>query len=949
VVGAAAAALAKSLLLVAGTVKLASYTAGAVLSGGALAALGVAGVVAGVVAIILIAIAIGVDAGIRAVSNQQAIDEGDNLTSLLNQARNTPPDLSSFATDSSGLGMYKLQATFDAQTLPEAPSTATLPPHGLSDLNFAILIANGTKTTISNTLAYQDWSGINWSAQTSGGWFVQQCNSGANCRQPDSITGKLRFVDWSGTKWTALRLGDKFTVTKEKPAATDNDCEPSPVTGVSPGSDFSNCKSYLSESIQLRDPNGVLETVSFSVLAPPVFSGPTTLPFTPKVASGQVITVSGNPTPRICFAGSTPPLPSDFTLNGAPLNTNACAEGSFKLTFNGNAASPQQTYLLTLVAANGSSTQPVSGGFFLDVSPHLGIISPSHLTGRAGFPVNFLVEATGFPTPTLTVDPGVLVSGLSFKDNGNGTATISGIVPGGVSHHRCLIFNGGDCGIRASNSQGRVIQGFSITMNPAPRASLSEPTSATFIWGAPNSVTLTSSGASTPVSWELERGTAPAWLHFTDNGDGTAKLFGTPPKHAVGKHEPVVSPIAFGSGPFVFFVKYPIHVVDIPVFLSSPTAAFTVGSFGSFTASVNQGKIGLVGTLPTGLSFSPPGTLDCLSLNNPNAACITGTPAAGTTGQYNVVLTDDAGSLGSISQPLTINVYQSPAITSSNMATFITGTPSTFAVTTTGFPNTSTQPVPPNSGPPTSPNDGKGMFFTVVRGLPADLRFSNLNPAGFATGTLTITGVPSAADAGLHPVQITAQNGVGAAANQTILLNILPLTAPAPAAANACNGNYNGVFAGDLAVSGGQNCTFVGGGVTGNILVDGGSLALFGATINQNVTIQGASSAFAIDSGTKIGGSLNISGIGNPPRNEICGSVVNGDVIIDGNMTPLQIGSFAAACLGNVFGGNLTVMNSSSMGIYNNVIGNTLACTNDTNIIGQGNAAAAKTGVCAPF
>ena len=39
------------------------------------------------------------------------------------------------------------------------------------------------------------------------------------------------------------------------------------------------------------------------------------------------------------------------------------------------------------------------------------------------------------------------------------------------------------------------------------------------------------------------------------------------------------------------------------------------------------------------------------------------------------------------------------------------------------------------------------MFFTVI-GLPTDLQASNLTPGGFATGTLTIQGTPSAADVG---------------------------------------------------------------------------------------------------------------------------------------------------------------------------------------------------------
>lgn len=60
---------------------------------------------------------------------------------------------------------------------------------------------------------------------------------------------------------------------------------------------------------------------------------------------------------------------------------------------------------------------------------------------------------------------------------------------------------------------------------------------------------------------------------------------------------------------------------------------------------------------------------------------------------------------------------------------------------------------------PVDINEGKGMFFTVT-GLPSGLSFSNLNPANYATGTLTIAGTPSRADIGVHTVYITAQNGL---------------------------------------------------------------------------------------------------------------------------------------------------------------------------------------------
>jgi hypothetical protein len=64
-----------------------------------------------------------------------------------------------------------------------------------------------------------------------------------------------------------------------------------------------------------------------------------------------------------------------------------------------------------------------------------------------------------------------------------------------------------------------------------------------------------------------------------------------------------------------------------------------------------------------------------------------------------------------------------------------------------------------------------GMQFTVS-GLPADLSYSNLNPEGYNTGTLMLSGTPSSSDVGPHVITISADNGVGAPVTQTLILNI---------------------------------------------------------------------------------------------------------------------------------------------------------------------------------
>jgi hypothetical protein len=313
-------------------------------------------------------------------------------------------------------------------------------------------------------------------------------------------------------------------------------------------------------------------------------------------------------------------------------------------------------------------------------------------------------------------------------------------------------------------------------------------------------------------------------------------------------------------------------------------------------------------------------------------------------------LVGDAGAAGTTLQSLVLNIQEQPKITSANSATFFTGQPGSFAVTTTGYPSVSTQPLPPNPLPPTSPDQGKGMYFTVT-GLPADLQFSNLNAENFATGTLTIQGTPSAGDAGVHQVTITAMNGVGVVATQTLTLNIVSITGQAPKSGTTCNGTYTGTFTGNVTVSAGQNCSFVSGGITGNIAQKGGNLNLTNATVTGNVAVQGAA-AFSIGAGTTIGGNLSIQNVASgAAMNQVCGSKVSGNVEVDYNATPVQLGSAQpGSCPGNDVGSTLNIgSNTAAIAVYNSRITKLLSCASNSSITGGGNTAQQKQGQCATF
>jgi hypothetical protein len=204
-------------------------------------------------------------------------------------------------------------------------------------------------------------------------------------------------------------------------------------------------------------------------------------------------------------------------------------------------------------------------------------------------------------------------------------------------------------------------------------------------------------------------------------------------------------------------------------------------------------------------------------------------------------------------------------------------------------------------------------------------------------------------------------------AGQQLLADLVELNAPA--ASTSCNGTFSGTFVGNLKVSTGQTCMFVGGGVTGNITQTGGNLVLSGTTVGGNVTIQGGG-AFSIGSFARIVGNLQIQTLpASVNQNQICGVNVIGNLVYQNSNAPVNIGA-AAMCPGNTVGGNLQVgSNAAAVGIVGNIVtgnlqvvgdtgstvvsGNQVAknlqCSGNTTITGSGNTALQKAGQCAAF
>jgi probable HAF family extracellular repeat protein len=226
----------------------------------------------------------------------------------------------------------------------------------------------------------------------------------------------------------------------------------------------------------------------------------------------------------------------------------------------------------------------------------------------------------------------------------------------------------------------------------------------------------------------------------------------------------------------------------------------------------------------------------------------------------------------------------------------------------------------------------------------------------------------------------------------------------APSSGANCNGSYSATFAGDLKVSNGQICNFLGGLILGNIQLNGGSLSLKNTLLIGNVALQNGYATFYDDTlvgyvnmeggslnliGSAFGGGMNIAGgyfsidpstilgnleIRNLPTgtaiSQICGLTLYGNLQIAGNAAPILVGqggacggnsiygntqiqnnAAAVTVIGNTVSGNLQVQNNSApVSVIDNTVSRNLQCSGNTAITGNGNKVSGnKQGQCAAF
>lgn len=310
------------------------------------------------------------------------------------------------------------------------------------------------------------------------------------------------------------------------PAGGNLSCTTTPTTLSSGQATFSGCSLSLGSATPytLKGTVGSFSVVSanIAVSQPPAITSAASATFTVGTNGSFQVTASGYPASTFsdtAFTGCTPStLPSGVTLSSSGLLSGTPA------------ASTGGTYTVCVVATNSVSPNATQN-LTLTVDQAPAISSANATTFTTGSAGSFTVTTTGFPTNTITdANFGTCVkqtlpSGVSFTDNGNNTATLSGTPAAGTGGTYTVC-------VTASNGVGSAAtQTFTLTVDQP--AAITSASSTSFTFGAAGSFTVTTSGFPTATSiTNLGFGgcvptSLPAGVSFTNNSNGTATIAST--------------------------------------------------------------------------------------------------------------------------------------------------------------------------------------------------------------------------------------------------------------------------------------------------------------------------------------------------------------------------------------------------------------------------------------
>lgn len=380
------------------------------------------------------------------------------------------------------------------------------------------------------------------------------------------------------------------------------------------------------------------------------------------VDSAGNVYIAGGADPRIrvvcmnCAAGT--PAYSLLTAEGQlPANGNI-----YTVAGNGTAAYRGDGGLATsaeLKTPSGAAVDSLGNLYIADsANNRIRLVCTSCSSGAA----NSLLTSEG-QSPTNgdiytvagdTTETGTLPGGVTFVDNGNGTATLSGAPSAGTTG----IF---PLALAASNGiSPNASQSFTLTVVPPQAPAITSANNITFTVGTAGGFTVIATGAPTPTPI-AESGALPGGVTFVDNGNGTAALSGTPVVGASGNF-PLTITASNSVNPNAT-QSFNLTVDQVSIISSANNTTFTAGSAGNFTVTTRAYPIAVSslvgGALPSGVTLVDNGngtaTLSS-SATTPSGNypfTLAGTPTAA--GTFSITFTASNTS-GSTQQSFTLTV-----------------------------------------------------------------------------------------------------------------------------------------------------------------------------------------------------------------------------------------------------------------------------------------------------
>ena len=606
----------------------------------------------------------------------------------------------------------------------------------------------------------------------------------------------------------------------------------------------------------------------------------------------------GNPSGTFSFFdGSTNLGSGTITAGVATLTTSSLSTGAHAITVqysgDGNFNGSTSSAITQTVDKASTSTLLTSG------------LNPSTFGQSVTFTATVSVVSPGVGTPSGSVNffNGATLLGSGTLSANEATFTTSSITAG---TNGIIAVYAGDTNFTTSTSNN-----LSQIVNKASTTTVVASNLNPSLFG--NSVTFTATVSTVAPGAGVADGNVDFFRDSTLLGTATVDASGLASisSSALPAGVGSITAVYAGSGNFNGSISPAISQVvnQAPIITSANTATFKTGDPGNFTFTATGYPTNFAwstnGTLPAGVTLSSTGLLS-------------GTPAAGTGGQYNFTVTVSNGINPDDTQAFTLIVNQPPEFTNVNNAETFYGVPFNFQYTSSGYPTTFSYVVTAGALPSGLTLTSGGLLSgTVTPGVQGTFPFTvsssnGISPDAFQNFTLVVKPTGGMYDYN----SVTGELSISLADNVSLEMiesggttsfilskpGDTPFFVPAPGSA-VLSGNLTDRInttnlAGGLSINNSQTSTS---GTTNDLKFTAGSLDT--ASIKIDLTLNQGYGGISFLSGTK----TNLSGT--------FLSITNGDVSIDGSLLA-DIASFNGSILSpNLeLTGPLTNLNSLKIG-----------------------------------